>query len=62
MIQVEFVNKGQEHDESIFIEELYEWLGMSGNEIDLDGFSCDYEAFIERDFQVSLAAYYQNVA
>lgn len=62
VIQVDFVNKGQEQDESIFIEELNEWLGMSSNEIDLDGFSCDYEAFIERDFKVSLEAYYQNAA
>ncbi|MEY2371028.1 MULTISPECIES: hypothetical protein [Lysinibacillus] len=62
VIQVDFANKGQEQDEGIFIEELNEWLGMSSNEIDLEGFSCDYEAFIERDFQVSLEAYYQNVA
>ena len=62
VIQVDFANKGQEQDKSIFIEELNGWLGMSSNEIDLEGFSCDYEAFIERDFQVSLAAYYQNVA
>lgn len=62
VIQVDFTKKGQEQDEDIFIEEFNEWLGMSNDEIDLEGFSCDYEAFIERDFQVSLAAYYQNVA
>ncbi|MED3799702.1 hypothetical protein P4604_20285 [Lysinibacillus capsici] len=62
VIQVDFANKGQEQDEGIFIEEFNELLGVSSNEIDLEGFSCDYEAFIERDFQVSLAAYYQNVA
>ncbi|KYG90631.1 hypothetical protein A0U40_06560 [[Bacillus] sp. KCTC 13219] len=62
VIQVNFVRKSQEQDEGIFIEEFNEWLGMSSNEIDLEGFSCDYEAFIERDFKVSLAAYYQNVA
>ncbi|MGG2107681.1 hypothetical protein [Lysinibacillus pakistanensis] len=62
VIQVDFAKKGQEQDEGIFIEELNEWLGVSGNEIDLEGFSCDYEGFIERDFKVSLEAYYQNVA
>ncbi|WP_320938667.1 hypothetical protein [Lysinibacillus capsici] len=62
VIQVDFAKKGQEQDESIFIGEFNEWLGMSSDEIDLEGFSCDYEVFIERDFQVSLEAYYQNVA
>ncbi|MEK5039443.1 hypothetical protein [Sporosarcina sp. FSL K6-3457] len=62
LIQVDFANKGREQDEGIFIEEFNEWLGMSSNEIDLESFSSDYEAFIERDFKVSLGAYYQNVA
>lgn len=62
VIQVNFANKGQEQDNSIFIEELNDWLGVSGDEVALEGFSCDYEEFIERDFQVSLEAYYQNVA
>ncbi|MEK5485971.1 MULTISPECIES: hypothetical protein [Lysinibacillus] len=50
VIQVDFANKGQEQEEGIFIEEFNELLGVSSNEIDLEGFSCDYEAFIERGF------------